>query len=148
MKGRVQSVWSPKSEVFLNKFQRTRQDHSRELNEDYVELIQDLIQEHGEARITDIAIRLNVTTVTVSKRIRKLADGGLVVAEKYRSVQLTELGREIAIRSRERHELVLAFLVSLGVSPEVAEADAEGIEHHCSEETLIAMTRIARKAQS
>lgn len=100
------------------------------------------------ARITDIATRLNVTTVTVSKRIRKLALDGLVIAEKYRSVQLTEEGRSMALRSRERHELVLAFLVSLGVSPEVAEVDAEGIEHHCSEETLIAMTRIAQKAKS
>ena len=28
------------------------------------------------------------------------------------------------------------FLVSIGVDPEVAEFDAEGIEHHVSEETL------------
>ncbi len=41
--------------------------------------------------------------------------------------------------SRRRHEIVLRFLKVLGVSQAVATIDAEGIEHHCSEETLSRM---------
>jgi len=46
------------------------------------------------------------------------------------------MGRALAEESKARHELVLAFLLRLGVSAEVAEIDAEGIEHHVSAETL------------
>jgi DtxR family manganese transport transcriptional regulator len=41
--------------------------------------------------------------------------------------------------------MVLEFLHALGVPEEVAEADAEGIEHHVSEETLEAMRRFVRE---
>jgi DtxR family transcriptional regulator, manganese transport regulator len=128
-----------------NRFQRTREDHSRELNEDYVELIDDLIVETGEARITDLATRLGVSKVTVSKRVGKLTEAGLVHSSRYRDVTLTHDGKKLADEARERHRLVYEFLISLGISPETAETDAEGIEHHCSEETLRAMTAAASK---
>jgi DtxR family manganese transport transcriptional regulator len=40
---------------------------------------------------------------------------------------------------------VVSFLQSLGVDREVAEVDAEGIEHHVSESTLEAMRRFSGK---
>jgi DtxR family transcriptional regulator, manganese transport regulator len=45
---------------------------------------------------------------------------------------LTDAGKQLAERSQLRHETVLDFLLSIGVSPETAQIDAEGIEHHCS----------------
>lgn len=45
------------------------------------------------------------------------------------------LGLPVAARL-QRHEIVLRFLLSLGLHPETAERDAEGIEHHVSERTL------------
>ena len=144
----IECLDAEQAESPLNKFQRTRLDHSQELNEDYVELIDDLVRESGSARITDIATNLNVSTVTVSKRIRKLVTAGLVEAEKYKTVQLTPEGKNIADKSRERHEQVQSFLLFLGVSKETAEIDAEGIEHHCSEETLNAMMKYLRDTQS
>ncbi len=122
-----------------NRFQRTREDHSRERAEDYVEMIDSLIRETGEARAVDIAGRLGVSHVTVSKTVQRLQREGLVTAQPYRSIFLTEKGAEIAAASQARHDLVLAFLRSIGVSEETANADAEGIEHHVSEETLAAM---------
>lgn len=122
-----------------NQFQRTRADHSRETAEDYVELIDDLIVERGEARAKDIAERLGVSQVTVSKTIQRLAREGLVKSEPYRAVFLTPTGQDLAISVRRRHELVLKFLVALGVSEVTAEIDAEGIEHHVSDETLESM---------
>jgi DtxR family manganese transport transcriptional regulator len=120
---------------------RTRDDHARELAEDYVELIDDLIMETGEARAVDIATRLGVTHVTVTNTIARLKRAGLVTSEPYRAVFLTEKGKRIATESRNRHELVLEFLLAVGVPPEDAEIDAEGIEHHLSPNTLNAIKK-------
>jgi DtxR family manganese transport transcriptional regulator len=122
-----------------NRFQRTREDHSRERAEDYVEMIDGLIREQGEARAVDIAQRLGVSHVTVAKTVQRLQREGLVSAQPYRSIFLTPEGAALAASSRARHDLVLKFLLAIGVSEEVANADAEGIEHHVSEETLRAM---------
>lgn len=124
-----------------NRFQRTREDHSRERAEDYVELIDLLIREKGEARAVDMADRLGISHVSVSRTIQRLKREGYVLNEPYRSIFLTDQGRELAAEARERHDLVLRFLVALGVPADVADSDAEGIEHHVSEQTLGAMRR-------
>lgn len=129
-----------------NRFERTRQDHSRENAEDYVELIDALIRETGEARAVDLAERLGVSHVTVSKTVQRLQREGLVTSQPYRSIFLTDEGQKIALASRARHTLVLEFLKALGVSEETAEVDAEGIEHHVSKETLEAMRRFTKGA--
>ena len=124
-----------------DRFQRTRDDHSRENAEDYVELIESLISETGEARAVDLAERLGVSHVTVSKTIQRLQREGFVTSQPYRSIFLTEKGKAVAAASKERHDLVLRFLLALGVSADVAETDSEGIEHHVSQETLDSMRR-------
>jgi len=122
-------------------FERVRQAHQREVAEDYVELIADLIDVTGEARAVDLAERLGVTNATVNSALNRLAREGLVTRQRYRSIFLTEAGRQLAEAARERHRLVRDFLVSLGVDRETAEIDAEGIEHHTSEKTLAALRR-------
>jgi DtxR family manganese transport transcriptional regulator len=124
---------------------RTRLDHSQELAQDYVELIADLIEHHGEARVVDLARRLGVTHVTVNRAVQRLRRGGLLTAEPYRAIFLTAAGQQLALESRERHDLVVRFLIAVGVPPAVAESDAEGIEHHVSRETLGAFRRFLRK---
>ena len=71
-------------------FRRTRDDHSMETAADYVELIEELIAETGEARGVDLAARLGVSHVTVSKTVKRLAREGLVVARPYRGIFLTK----------------------------------------------------------
>jgi DtxR family transcriptional regulator, manganese transport regulator len=122
-----------------DRFQRTRDDHSREKAEDYVELIDTLISETGEARAVDLAQRLGISHVTVSKTVQRLQREGYVTSQPYRAIFLTEKGRQLASASRARHELVLQFLLAMGVPEDIAEIDAEGIEHHVSEGTLQAM---------
>jgi DtxR family manganese transport transcriptional regulator len=126
-------------------FQQARDARRSELVEDYVELIDELIREGGEARQVDIAARLGVAQPTVARMLRKLAEEGLVQRKAYRGVFLTEEGRALAAMSRERHEIVESVLIALGVSPETAQRDAEGIEHHVSEETLAAFRRFAER---
>lgn len=123
----------------VNGFVHSRTRNQTELAEDYVEMIDDLIREKGEARTVDLAERLGVSHVTVSKAVGRLRDAGLVTSEPYRAIFLTDAGRQMARRSRERHEIVLDFLIALGVPPETAALDSEGIEHHVSKATLDAM---------
>lgn len=125
-------------------FHRIRRDHSSETAEDYVELISQLIRGKGEARTVDIAARLGVSHVTVTKTIARLQKEGLVRSEPYRSIFLTESGDHLASRSEQRHRLVVEFLRKLGVNDADAETDAEGMEHHLSEATLEAMRRFLR----
>lgn len=104
-----------------------------------MELIQELIESKGEARATDLADRLGISKVAVSKTIQRLAKEGLVDSQPYRSIFLTLEGQLLAKEAKERHVAVVEFLLALGVSTENAEIDAEGIEHHVSDETLTKM---------
>ncbi|MCV0368559.1 manganese-binding transcriptional regulator MntR [Filomicrobium sp.] len=127
------------------RFQRVRDAHQMELAEDYVELIAELIDRTGEARVVDLASYLGVTNATVNNTIARLQRAGFVTSKPYRSIFLTEEGQALAETSRERHELVVHFLMALGVDEFTAEADAEGIEHHVSEKTLQAFRKFMAK---
>ena len=122
-------------EEHVEGFRQVREAHRRELIDDYVELISDLIREVGEARQVDMAARLGVSQPTVAKMLKRLASVGLIEMIPWRGVFLTPEGEKLAQESRERHQLVENFLLVLGVSPEIARRDAEGMEHHVSEET-------------
>jgi DtxR family manganese transport transcriptional regulator len=119
----------------------TRAAHAREIAEDYVEAIAELIAGSGEARVTDLARRLGVTHVTVNRTIARLRRAGYVTALPYRAIFLTPSGEKLAAESRRRHETVVRFLRALGVPEAAAQRDAEGIEHHVSPETLAAFSR-------
>jgi DtxR family transcriptional regulator, manganese transport regulator len=136
---------SKKAKLQSQAFRRTRADHQSELAEDYVELIADLIDDKGEARGNEVAIRMGVANATVVKMLKRLIDRGLVTQEPYREIMLTGDGWQMAENARKRHTVVENFLLSLGVSREVARIDSEGIEHHVSEETLKAMARFAAR---
>jgi DtxR family manganese transport transcriptional regulator len=124
----------------------TRQAHAAELAEDYAETIADLIESQGEARVVDIARSLGVSHVTVVRTIARLQRQRLVTAQPYRAIFLTPRGRELAEQARRRHRVVLKFLETIGVPAKVAQADAEGLEHHLSKETLAALERFVARA--
>jgi DtxR family transcriptional regulator, manganese transport regulator len=129
----------PSAKLRSAAFKRVRADHSAELAEDYVEMIADLIDERGEARCTDVAMRLGVANATVVKTLKRLQVMGLVTQEPYRAIFLTADGWKMAEDGKRKHALVEKFLLALGVSQETARIDSEGIEHHVSAETLRAM---------
>ena len=128
------------------RFGRARSQRSAALLEDYAELIADLLAAGGEARAADIARRLGVSHVTVVKAIARLKREGLATAKPYRGVFLTPAGEALATRVRTRHRLVVDLLLAVGVPPEDAENDAEGIEHHVSPRTLEAFARFLKPA--
>ena len=130
------------SEEIAARFERIRRAHQSEVAEDYVEMIADLIAETGEARAVDLAQRFGVTAPTVNATVQRLVREGLAETQPYRSIFLTEAGRELAASCAKRHMIVRDFLISIGVDPEIAEADAEGLEHHVSPETLKAFKAV------
>ncbi len=125
-------------------FSRVREAHQTETKEDYVELIADLIEAHQEARLSDLAKRLGVSNPTASKVLNRLRDEGYIESKPYRSIFLTDKGLKLAKKCKERHQIVLDFLIRLGVPADVAEFDAEGIEHHISKKTLAIFDQFGR----
>jgi DtxR family manganese transport transcriptional regulator len=124
-----------------------REAHRTEMAEDYVELISDMILANGEARLADLAVHIGVTSATAAKVVQRLQRDGLVESRPYRSIFLTDEGKVVAEMSRRRHRIVEDFLRALGVDEMTAEADAEGMEHHVSDETLEALERLTKQLQ-
>lgn len=138
----------PSESAQARRFERARAARSAAMFEDYAELIDDLHRTGGEARATDIAKRLGVSHPTVVKTIGRLKREGLAESRPYRGVFLTPAGAALARRVRDRHHLVVAVLLALGVPADAAEADAEGIEHHVSEVTLKAFSTYLAKVRT
>jgi len=128
-----------------NRFFQVRNARHTEIAEDYTEMIAELINDTGEARVVDLAERFGVTSPTVNSIIRRLVRDGFVESKPYRSIFLTDKGKKLAEFCKKRHEIVLNFLISLGVDLETAKNDAEGIEHHVSSETLKVFENFVKK---
>ena len=133
-----------------NPFAKTRNDHSIETTEDYVEVIMRLAgtdqtvscELATNVKTVDIAKTVGVAQPTVTKILNRLEIEGLVCIHRRRSVHLTEAGVELARKCLLRHDLIVDFLLRIGVSQEQANLDTEGIEHHLSDETLNAIKAI------
>lgn len=125
-----------------NRFARAREAQSAALLEDYAEMIGDLIEELGEARVADIAKRMGVSQPTATKSVARLKREGLATSRPYRGIFLTEEGTALATRVRARHRTVVEFLIKMGVPKDIAELDAEGIEHHVSQVTLTVFEKV------
>ena len=126
-------------------FKKVRDAHKSENTEDYLEIIADLLNVKGEARIVDIANKLDIAQATANNTIQRLQNHGFVKKEPYRSIFLTLKGQQVASISKKKHIIVLTFLKNLGLDIKTAEADAEGIEHHVSDKTLKKMEQFNKK---
>ncbi|MSU03892.1 MAG: transcriptional regulator MntR [Pedosphaera sp.] len=104
--------------------------------EDYLERIQELIDEKGYARVVDIANSLQVKQASVTSMVQKLSELGFIHYEKYRGLTLTTAGHDVAQLIKKRHHTLSRFFSILGLPPEIQQQDIEGIEHHLSPETV------------
>lgn len=127
-------------------YSKTRRHHANETAEDYVEAVSDIIAESGECRVLDLARHFDVSHVTVSRIVKRLQGEKLLSTAPYRPIELTAKGKRLANRVRERHEIVLDFLMAIGVDRTTAEIDSEGIEHHVSDVTLKVMKEFLDQA--
>ena len=104
--------------------------------EDYLEAVYMLITDAHAAQVRDVARLLSVKMPSVVKAVRELKRLGLATQRPYSSIELTEKGLRVARRVMNRHTLLRAFLMKLGVSRRTADRDACLMEHILSAETL------------
>tara|TARA_Y100001935_G_C17121126_1_gene415772 strand:+ start:369 stop:767 length:399 start_codon:yes stop_codon:yes gene_type:complete len=119
-----------------SQYSNIRNQNKNEILEDYVEAIQEISEIKGDVKNADLAIHFGVSQATINKNLKRLISSKLATSEPYRSIFLTDKGKQLAAISKEKHNIVYQFLIKLGVSRKVAQYDSEGIEHHVSEETL------------
>ena len=82
-------------------FRKVRNAHKTENTEDYLELIAELLNVKGEARIVEIANALSIAQATANKTIQRLQNQGFIKREPYRSIFLTVKGQKIASKSKK-----------------------------------------------
>ena len=112
--------------------------------EDYLEKIYELIAGKGYARVSDIAVALNLQPSSVTKMVQKLAEAGYIHYERYRGLVLTDAGQALGEAMKNRHAMLETFLRIIGVPEEVLRRDVEGIEHHVSPATVQALRDLTR----
>lgn len=117
----------------------------QESAENYLEAILSLKEKRGAVRSIDIANELGFSKPSVSVAMKKLRENGYVEMDEDGYLTLLPEGLVIAQRIYERHRLLTKFFVWLGVTEEVAVADACKVEHDLSEETF---RRIKMHAES
>lgn len=120
-------------------FDKIRKQHGIEAAEDYTELVLDLIEKEGEARVCRLAKILGVSHVTAIRTVNRLCDEGYLETEPRKPIFLSKKGLRLAKNIKQKHQIVLEFLMKLGVPENVAIIDSEGIEHHLSDITLSKM---------
>ena len=116
------------------------QEEQRQLHtdrmEDYLEVIYELIRQKGYATPVDISESLNVSAPSVTKMLKRLDESKYLSYERYRGISLTQEGIAMAESIHEKHSSLVEFLKMIGVDENIANIDAEGIEHHLHAETL------------
>ena len=134
---KVNTKASTRLEVIRDANRKGKADgHATFRMEDYLEAIYELIDQKGYATSVDLAECLNVSQPSVTKMMRRLDRTELIDYEKYRGIRLTEKGIKLAKSIHERHGIVSEFLRKIGVDENIANRDAEEIEHHIHPETL------------
>ena len=113
-------------------------------SEDYLEAMLIMKEKHGYVRSIDVAEFLGVTKPSVSYATKRLRESGHITMDKDGLITLTDTGMAVAASMLDRHKTLTAFLISIGVDKETAEADACKIEHDISQQTFEAICRHAK----
>ena len=103
--------------------------------EDYLEVISELVDMKGYATL-DISRYMNVSAPSVTKMLKRLDENKYLEYEKYHGINLTKKGKQLAETIRQKHSILLEFFEILGIGKDIANQDAEGIEHHLNPKTI------------
>ncbi|MCI8625240.1 MAG: metal-dependent transcriptional regulator [Lachnospiraceae bacterium] len=113
--------------------------HTNESSENYLETILILSRTRPVVRSVDIATELGFKKPSVSVAMKNLREKNHITVTKEGFIYLTDTGKEIAEMIYERHELLTAWLIRLGVDESIATKDACRIEHVISKESFEAI---------
>ena len=113
--------------------------HITEATENYMEAILVLDEKNGMVRSVDVANYLGFAKPTISQYMKQFVQQGLVEIGGDGHIRLTASGREIAEHIYERHQVIAAIFMALGVPERTALEDACKVEHDLSEDTFRCM---------
>lgn len=109
---------------------------THESREDYLEAILVLSRKLPMVRSIDVANYMDFSKPSVSVAVSNLKNALLLTVANDGGLHLTEAGRALAEQVYERHNLLTEWLISLGVSEDVAASDACRMEHVLSQESF------------
>ena len=112
--------------------------------EDYLEAVLILQKQKGTVRSVDVARHLEVTKPSVCNAVATLRDGGFLTMDEDYSLHLTDVGREVAEQTYEKHRFFTDRLIEAGVDPDTAERDACRVEHVISDESFRCLKAAAK----
>jgi len=115
---------------------KTKKTTSTTSEEDYLEVIAELVELKGYATTLDISRFMNVSPPSVTKMLQKLDEKKYLEYEKYHGINLTDIGRQVADTIRRKHSTLLEFFEILNVGKGIANQDTEGLEHHLNDKTI------------
>ena len=121
---------------------KTKKVSSTTREEDYLEVIAELVELKGYATALDISRFMNVSPPSVTKMLQKLDEKKYLEYEKYHGINLTNMGKQVADSIRRRHSTLLEFFEILNVGKEIANRDTEGLEHHLNPKTIRQLKKI------
>ena len=116
--------------------------------EDYLETILVLQKKLGMVRSVDVTRHMEVSKPSVCHAVASLRDGGFLTMDEDHFLHLTDVGREVAEKIYERHSFFTEQLITAGVDPKTAEADACRIEHIISDESFDRLKEAAEQEQN
>ena len=116
-----------------------------ESGEMYLETIYILTKKGGTVRSVDVGEHMGYSKPSVSRAVGLLKNGGYITVAHDGSLELTDVGYEVAERMFERHTILSQFLMLLGVDEETATEDACKIEHDISEASFNAIKKHLEK---
>ena len=114
-----------------------------ESSEMYLQAVFRLSEKNGEVTIGKIADAMGHSLSTVSEKVRKMTDQGLLEHEWREGVALSEKGKRVAGKLLRKRRLIETFLVRMaGYSPYEVHEDACRLEHVVSDRLTDALDRM------
>ena len=117
----------------------------RASGEDYLEAVLVLQKEKGMVRSVDVARHMGVSKPSVGHAVTTLKEGGFLTMDGDFFLRLTDVGREVAEQTYEKHCFFTRLLIDAGVDPKEAEQDACRMEHTISESSFQQLKAAAAK---
>ena len=116
--------------------------------EDYLETILVLQKKRSMVRSVDVARHMEVSKPSVCHAVATLRGGGFLMMDEDHFLHLTDVGREVGEKIYERYCFFTEQLITAGVDPKTAEADACRIEHIISDESFDRLKEAAEQEQN
>ena len=116
--------------------------------EDYLEAVLVIQKKKGMVRSVDVSRHMEMSKPSVCHAAATLRDGGFLMMDEDHFLYLTDVGREVAEKIYERHCFFTERLITAGVDPKTAEADACRIEHIISDESFDRLKEAAEQEQN